>query len=390
MDPVFVRFACTEKRLLASCARTRLRGDFVADIRRIASGPIDWDYAAAQARDHSVLSLTERNLREAAGDAVPTATLTRFEKEARASAMRCLAQASELIRVVELLASRGIHALPYKGPVIAAQAYGDIAARQFEDLDLILAQRDVPAADAAIRSTGYQPRFPWLHAPETDSLVPGEYNYFNAERHTLLELHTEATLRHFPVRPSLGDFLDRAACVSLGGRAVRTFRPADALPVYCIHGAKDFWAKLIWIADVAELLRSHAGLDWDLVLRTTRQLRAQRMLHLGLALAAGVLDAELPQEISKRVKADSRAQAMAADIACRLLSRNAADRTARERFSFRRYSVQGQAAGWRYALRLTFAPAEADWQQQESPGGVFSSVVRPFRLLRKYGWTNRP
>lgn len=369
-----------------------MRPNEAARIRELAAGPLDWDYAIAQAQDHSILPLLERNLRAGAREVVPGTVLVELEKTARASAMRCLAQTSELLRIVELFESRGFRSLPYKGPVIAAQAYADIAARQFEDLDIILAQRDIPAADAAVRSIGYEPKFAWIHSPETRSIVPGEYNYFNAARQTILELHTEATLRHFPVRPPLAEFFDRAANVDLGGRTVRTFRVEDALPVYSIHGTKDFWERLIWIADIAELLRSRRDLDWDSVLRTGEQLRAQRMLHLGLALAAGILDAELPPEISAHVKADSRASAMAAEIANRLLSRDPRERTARERFSFRRRAVEGQAAGWRYALRLTLAPSEEDWQQTQSPHrrGSFYSVLRPFRLLRKYGWTNRP
>lgn len=392
MEPAFLRSACPEMELLACCSRTSMSPHEVARIRELEAGPLDWDYAIAQAHDHSILPLLKRNLRPAAGELVPEAVLVGLEKKARASALRCLAQTSELVRIVELLESRGIRTLPYKGPVIAAQAYRDIAAREFEDLDIILAQRDIPAADAAVRSVGYEPKFPWIHSPDARSIVPGEYNYFNAARQTILELHTQATLRHFPVRPPLAEFFDRAVSVELGGRTVRTFRVEDALPVYCIHGTKDFWARLVWIADIAELLRSRRDLDWDSVLRTGVRLHARRMLHLGLALACGILDADLPPEISARVKEDSRASAMAAEIADRLLSRDAPERTARERFSFRRHALQGQSAGWRYALRLTLAPSEEDWKQAASarPRGSFYSVLRPFRLLRKYGWTNRP
>jgi Uncharacterised nucleotidyltransferase len=385
MEPAFLRSACAEKELLACCARSSVQDRVAARIRKLAGGPLDWDYAIAQAQDHSVLPLLHRNLR-AARELVPRAVLVLLDEVERASAVRCLAQSSELLRVVKLLESCGIRTLPYKGPVIAAQAYGDIAVRQFEDLDVILAQRDIPAADAGVRTLGYEPKFPWVHSPEGKSVVPGEYKYFNAPRQTILELHTEATLRHFPVPPPLGEFLDRAAGVSLGGQTVRTFRPEDALPVYCIHGTKDFWERLIWIADIADLLRSHPGLNWDFVLRTTTELRAQRMLHLGLALAAGILGAELPSEISARLKADSRARVMAAEIARRLLGYDARRRTARERFLFRRHAVEGPAASWHYALRLTLAPSEEDWQQTRLPRWLtpLQAAMRPFRLLRKY------
>jgi hypothetical protein len=390
MNPAFLRSGCPEKQLLACCARTHVQPATAARIRELAGSSLDWDYVLAAAVEQSILPLLERNLRSAAGGVVPVAYVEQLQTAARTNAMRCLAQTSELVRVVHLFESRGIRVLPYKGPVIAAQAYGDLAARQFEDLDVVLEQRDIPAADAAIRSLGYEPKFSWIHSPDRNSIVPGEYNYFNSARQSILELHTEATLRHFPARPPLPELFARAVRIDLSGHGVPTFRAEDALPVYCVHGAKDFWERLLWVADVAELVRSCPGLDWDSVQRTSQQLRAARMLHLGLALAIGVFDATVPPEILARVKADVAASILAAEIAGRLLGRGAPERTARERFRYRRRTVEGIAEGWRYALRLTFAPAEEDWQQKQSTrGGVSNSVLRPIRLLRKYGWFGR-
>ena len=386
MDPSFTASACRETQLLAFCARTCVPPEVRRQIREIIGGGVDWEYTLAQAQEHSVLPLLERNLRACASDLVPGEAGAQIQESSRVNALRCLAQTSELLRVVDLLESRGIHAQPYKGPVIAAQAYRDIAARQFEDLDIILQQRDIQAADAAVRSLGYEPKFPWIHG-EGASIVPGEYKYFHAARQIILELHTDATLRHFPVRPRLAEFFDRGVSVDLGGNRVRTFRVEDALPVYCIHGAKDFWERLIWIADIAELLRSHPGLDWDSAWRTTRELRAERMVHVGLALAAGMLDAKLPSEVLRRINRDRRASSLAVELGRRLVSHDARERTARERFLYRRRTVPGLVAGWRYAIRLTLAPAEADWAQTRLPPPLapFHAVLRPFRLLRKYG-----
>jgi Uncharacterised nucleotidyltransferase len=311
---------------------------------------------------------------------------------ARENAMRCLALSAELIRVMDVLKSRGIPAIPYKGPVAAAQAYGDITARQFEDLDVILRQRDVRVADDAVRSLGYAPKFPWVHSAQpAREIIPGEYNYFHRDRRTIVELHTELTLRHFPVRPDLDALLQRTLKVNVGGREMPTFCPEDALPVLCVHGAKDFWERLVWIADLAEIVRSFPTLNWKFVLCTSRQLRVERMLHVGLALAENVLGAELPAEVSAAVRADSRAGELAADVERRLFSRGASERTAAQRFRFRRDMVQGSFSGWIYSTRLALAPAEEDWQDAWLPRRLapLYAVMRPLRLLRKYGWTSR-
>jgi len=383
---------CAEKRLLAYCARRELTPQVAEKIRRLACTSLDWDYVLSQARGNSVVALVQRNLRAAASAQIPEEHAAQLESMARANALRCLAASAELVRVMEALESRGISALPYKGPVAAAQAYGNITARAFEDLDVILRQRDVEEADKVLRSLGYAPKVPWVHSVRSAKrIVPGEYNYFHADREMILELHTELTLRHFPVAPDLEEFFERAVSVDLGGRSVRTLGAEDAMLALCVHGTKDFWEKLIWIADIAELIRSCPALGWDSVERAAGKLQAQRMLDLGLALAAEILDATIPKEVWARVKVDPRAISLAAEITERHLNRDARNRTVAERFEFRRHVVPGTIAGWRYAMRLTLAPAEEDWQDSRAPGTLapLRAALRPLRLLRKYGLPGR-
>jgi hypothetical protein len=53
--------------------------------------------------------------------------------------------------------------------------------------------------------------------------------------------------------------------------------------------------------------------------------------------------------------------------------------------------VPGGVAGWRYAIRLAVVPAEEDWMMVRLPAALapLYIVLRPLRLLRKYGWTGR-
>ena len=357
-------------------------------IRHLLAGGVDWDFLFAEAHEHSILPLLERQLRDIGRDSVPASYAERLKSEARANAVRCLGLSAELIRVMNLLDSRGIPAIPYKGPVIAAQAYGDITLREFEDLDIVLRQRDLETAHDAIQSLGYEARFPWIHeSGGRAGLVPGEYNYSSAERRTVLELHTELTLRHFPIAPDLDDFLRQTVKIDLGGHLISTFLPEDALVVLCIHGAKDFWQKLVWIADIAELIGSYPELDWDRVQRRTGELHAQRMLYLGLALASDLLDANLPGEIAAGVQSDLAVAPFVARVKESLLGPISQPLSAAARFHFRRGMVPGTMAGWRYSLRLALAPAEEDWLTLRLPRPLtpLYIVLRPLRLLRKYG-----
>jgi len=380
--------ACPEKRLLVFCARTNVVPKMASQIRTLAAGPLDWDYVLREASENAILPLVGRHLLAVAPDEIPATFVERMKAALRANTVRCLSLTAELIKIMDRLRSEGILAIPYKGPVIAAQAYGDVALREYDDLDLILAQRDLPEGCEVMLDLGYRKKFPWVLSPDVDkSLVPGEYNFRDEARGVLVELHTEITLRHFPVTLDVDDFRKRLVTVTLSGHDVTTFSPEDALPLLCVHGAKDFWERLSWIADVSELVLSHPGLDWDQVFCRAESLKCERMLNLGLALAAGILDMPLPDEISTRVQKDRTVGIIASEVGRRLLSREWSPLHALGRFRFRRQMVPGYFAGWRYALRLAIAPAEEDWQMVRLPR-LFAPLyilLRPLRLIRKYG-----
>jgi hypothetical protein len=312
-----------------------------------------------------------------------------LKKTCRANTVRCLYLTAELINILRLFQAQNIPVIPYKGPVLAAQAYGDVALREFEDLDIILRQRDVPRAHEIIVSLGYKPKFDWILSPgAAASLVPGEYNYRDETRRAMVELHTEITLRHFPTKPDLDAFIRNLGPVKISDRDMLTFTAEDLLPMLCIHGSKDLWERLSWIADVNELVQSHPALDWDRVLQFAKPLQATRMLNLGLALASTVLSASLPAEVSARVQADRVAGEVAAEVRARLLARPFRTSDAAGRFHFRRRMLVEKLSGWRYAMRLAVVPSEDDWQMVRLPGALAPLYIalRPLRLLQKYGW----
>jgi hypothetical protein len=383
---------CPEKQLLVSCARTRMVPEIAERIREIAAGPLDWDFVLSEATENSVGPLLEMNLRAAVPDATPAAAMERLKITCRANTVRCLFLAAELHKILELFRTAGIVAIPYKGPVLAEQAYGNLILRDFDDLDIILPQRDLMKAHEVMLGLGYRARFPWILSKDSKTaLVPGEYNYRDEKRRAVVELHTELTLRHFPVAPDIDRFAQRMVKVTVAGQEVPTLAPEDLLSALCVHGSKDFWERISWIADVAELIQRHTGFDWDWAFRTAESLRAERMLHVGLALANDLLQAPVQEEIRKRVRDDAEALALAREVGERTLSRNLSGVSAGKRMRFRRRMVRGMLAGWRYSLRLAVIPAEEDWEMIQLPRllAPFYLALRPLRLLAKYGWARR-
>src|SRR3984957_4467225 len=390
MNSAVRTFACPEKELLACCARTRVSATSAQKISELLKDSLDWDYIVTVAEENSVTPLLGRNLQALAGDRISAVILKRLKDVCRANTIRSLFLSAELTKILELFRARGIQAIAYKGPALAVQAYGDVTLRQFEDLDIIIRQSDLQKANEVMTDLGYRPRFDWiLSSGAASSLVPGEYNYRDEKRRVMVELHTELTLRHFPKVPDLDDISKRLVPVKLSDREVPTFSVEDGLIVLSIHGAKDFWERFSWIADISELVQRYPDLDWDATIRRAETLDAERMLHVALLLATGLLDAGVPDEVRRRLQADHAANDVAGEILASLMNRQYRPLDATGRFNVRRRMRRGGLAVFRYAMRLSVIPAEEDYEMMRLPAQLSPLYValRPLRLLRKYGWS---
>ena len=219
----------------------------------------------------------------------------------------------ELLRVMALLEKAGIPAISFKGPVLAAQYYGDIGLRQFGDLDILVSRRDVPRAKGILLSSGYRTLLCRWFDPHCQLL--------HLEGKTVVELHWELMPRIFYVAFDWKSLWNRAEPVSIEGTDVRTLSAEDLLLFLCAHGAKHLWERLGWVCDVAQLLRARPGLDWDRLLQSARKVGAERMLLLGFFLAHDLMGVELPALILRKTSADAEVKRLVLDMKSRLLRR---------------------------------------------------------------------
>lgn len=374
-----------EKQLLLCCTRTRVADEAATRIRDLLAQPLDWPCFLGMAANHSLRPLVQRNLLPFAG-LTPPESLAQLNQDCRANSLKSLMLSAELCKILDTFRATNVAALPYKGPVLAVQAYGNVALREFGDLDIILRHKDLETAHSGMLALGYRPKFPWIHSEEVNRrFIPGEYAYIGS-RNALVELHTERTLRHFPSPPNLDPAFARLAAVLIDGREVLTFSSEDLLSFLCVHGSKDLWERIAWVADIAELLQNSPNFNWDGAMRIASELRVQRMLFIGILLACDLAGLCIPKPIFQAARADRVAQRVAKQIGIGLLGSGANSLNAVRRFRLRTRMVEGNIPGFRYALCLTATPAEEDLNAHGEPFsiGPLQSLARPFRLIRKF------
>jgi hypothetical protein len=203
------------KELLLLCALACVEPDAAARIRALTQEGLDWAELLVVAADQGVAPLVSHRLEVWAGEMLPSLWREQFREEFDRNTRRNLFLSAELCRVLAALDTAGVRATPYKGPVLAVQAYGDIALRQFADLDIVIPQKQIREAHSALLKLGFHSAEDGFGVPNVSRWVPGQYAYWSEAPARHIELHTEATLRYVPGRLDLETMLARIESVSL-------------------------------------------------------------------------------------------------------------------------------------------------------------------------------
>jgi hypothetical protein len=346
---------------------------------------VSWPSLLTLAEEHGVIALLAANLPRFEERLVPQATAQRIRDAHRNQALSALKMTAELFRLIDLFRAAQLNVMVVKGPTLAVRAYGDSSARTYGDLDFLLRHKDIFRATEVMTTAGYQADV------STQAIsagkIPGQYLFVRTASPLLVELHTERTMRYFPRGLPLEDFFSRRQDVTVDGHNIPALCNEDELLLISIHGAKHLWERLNLVADVASLIARQPNLDWDSTFRSSRNIGADRMLHIGLLLAHNLLRAPLPQNIQARIQADTPASRLAAQITARLPSAGHAPPGLLSRAIFR-VRMRGNAlSGLAYLLKLTFSPTQEDWSAAggEKPAGHLANLSRPVRLAKKYG-----
>ena len=344
----------------------------------------NWPLLLQRAQQHRVVPLLDERVRQLDHGLVPPEVRDRLRELRRRQTLLTLPLTAELFRVQEHFAKAGIEILVTKGPALALRCYGEPGMRQYSDLDLVIREADIRRATQAMLVLGYQPRIP-LAAIDAKKMT-GEYAFRKPGTDVLVEFHTERTFRYHPRRLQIEKLFQRRALITIDARNVPVLSLEDELVLICVHGAKHFWERLMWIADVAALISRQAP-EWDRAMAVAREAGAERILRLGLRLASDMLGAELPVLVNADVTSDRTVEKLAEQIKNRLSSGQPYEIGLVQRAVFRMRMRGGLLQGTAYLLRLLLSPTEEDWtpEKEASRPALLDAISRPLRLAKKHG-----
>jgi hypothetical protein len=376
-----------EIALILHAARVHLDCDGVARIQASIQLDLDWDYLLRMAWRNSVTPLFHRSLAAVAPERVPPEVLDRLRGACHDNSLRNLRMTARLLQILDLLNTHGFVPVPYKGPTLAALAYGNLAFRMFVDLDLWLHPRDLAGARDVLIAHGFRMKHPLTPTQEAAYVRALGQLPLVSDDGILVELHAAVALRDygFGIDP---DRLDEALSrVSLLGRDVPSFSIDNLLLILCAHGGSHCWGSLGWICDVAELIRTRSDPRWEWVLNEARRLHTQRHLLLGVALTGALLGAPVPDLIGTRIHADAAIPWLCARVQRWLFCETEERPATSGRSLFHLRARENAWDGARYCLSQVLVPRISDWEALTLPPSLAFAYpfLRPLRLAKKYG-----
>ncbi len=369
---------------LCACAGVDLSSERIDRVKNWNEYKLNWDELLRLGEHHGVLPLVARNL-IAHARGLPLEVEQSLRSAFDANVRRNLWFASELVRIADQFEKNHLRAIPYKGPVLAESAYGDVALRNFGDLDFLISPADFERAKQALGELGYRPSKEFSPAVERFGLRNGyERAFDSAAGKYLVELQWRPLPRFYAVDLRVEELLARSGRTSLGGHDMASLWAEDSLLVLCLHAAKHLWMRLIWICDIAETLRTQV-VDWGVVCARARTLGIVRMLGVSFWLVQRLFGVDIPGPAQEIADGDSRVRDLGEAFAARLARSATYDFESTEYFRWILRLRERRRDGVRYLWRLTWTPGEGDIATMRLPEALFPlyRVVRAVRLIRK-------
>lgn len=329
---------------------------------------MNWPVLLALAEENGVLLLVYQALLQSGVELPDFFTAVVIECKALAEKF-----AAELEELLQHFAERSIEVLPLKGPVLASAFYGGADLRMCNDLDLLVLPSEYNRAKVVLLNLGFT-------AGKAD-----EYHcrFFRGE--IPVELHHGIAKNKFFLL-DMDSIWSRSQPESFRGQPMRAMSEDDLILYLCSHGLKHGFTRLVWILDIALGLNGLRRCSYMDVALRARQQDMEPWLLIGCEVVRAMFPQLLPDAMDAVIASTWPSGAgRARRAANKLFDRDMKDVVN----DYRGFYLQAQPSALkrlRYRLRY-LEPTNEDyrWAERHRIQPKFMIVLRPVRLLQKYG-----
>ncbi|MBI5676768.1 MAG: nucleotidyltransferase family protein [Nitrospirae bacterium] len=290
----------SEDKILIACARTKLDDKSVSEIKNIINSDLDWEYILRIVSQHSIGSLLYKNLKAVnAEKKVPKDVLNNLRQYYHFTVAKNLQLFNKLENVLKILNDSGIKIVLLKGTVLAQTVYKNIGLRPMCDIDFAV---DFDGTENSsdtdmVRMSGESIRFKKENISQVELVQKIDIENPWLDVHYESLRGRDSTVKAFNIK----GLYDNAIPFNIFNMNMLQPSPEHQLLHLIIHG--DYFEKLIWLCDIAELVRCYKEImDWQKVIRDAEQIGYKNLFFFQLYSARIILGAPVPDDVLRRLQ----------------------------------------------------------------------------------------
>lgn len=370
-----------EEELILLCSRTSMDKEADIRIKELINGEVDWDQVMYKASFHGLKPLLYLNLKNYSDQL--NVDLSFSKDYLLNNARKNLLFLGELLKILKTFKNDEIIAIPYKGPVMAIDTYGNLALREFGDLDIYINKKDIENVKNVLKDSSYKKTLKLNSSKEAYYLKSQRELKFKKDE-LMIEIHWNVAgfsfsfpnEVYFPINQ---DFRS----ITLYNQEIKVFTNEDLILILSLHVAGHIWSRLSWICDIAELIMNSEDINWELVTDKARYLAIERILYLNLSLSQKLFDLTLPKNIQKSIKEDSMVEVLEKQVFKLIFSPD--NFSFRNKVSLRFKMRENKLNGFKDILRILTIPQSDEWNSygENVPMGLLYLLKRPLQIIHR-------
>ena len=295
LTPTSPAIGSPEQELLLLCIRSLSDTQCLEHINTLLDQNLDWEQFKRLADCHKVTSIVFHSLQASGVNVIPPHVFKQLEFQYHSTSLRNQFLAEELIKILEIFAQHKVLAIPYKGIDLVQKSYPNIALRHFNDIDILIAEKDKNTAKTLLCSIKYQ--------PFKDTLW--EQHFIHCDHQIVIDLHSSVIPSFISKYLSFEYLWTCTRSISISGKQVSVLPLEELLQILCILIGKDIYQRklcLVQLCDLSQIIITHPQIDWRSVIKQSQVIGCERIVLLALVLMNQLIGTQLPPAISDRLQ----------------------------------------------------------------------------------------
>lgn len=285
-------------------------------VRELAHNITDWNGLLETAEKCRATPLLYDRLFKSEVTTIPAQVCDKLKRSVITNTARNARLVQALADAMEALSNAKVYALPYKGPVLAIQAYDNPSLRVYDDLDIIVHKGDFRKAKEILVNIGYREIHKLPQKLENSCFRPKKpYTLQSKDNTHNIDLADRLTNNFLPFEISANNLWENTRSLTIDGHNIKTMSTECLIVYLCAHGAKHLWCRLIWISDIAGLLLNHdTNIDWGKAIQIAKAQDGMRMLLTGIQLAHNEYGVNIPSQLKVYIRKDPKVKSLCCEI----------------------------------------------------------------------------